>query len=624
MLNHGRYIIGDCIGFGGFGIVYIAWDTTLKITVAVKEFYASQLMTRVPKVNKLVINPKSANEFYYRKKRFLAEARTLTKFQHLNSVPHVFEYFEENDTAYLVIEHLKGMDLKEYLAQFNGPIDQNTAIYITLEIAAALQALHSEGIIHRDVAPDNIFICSGTREVQVKLLDVGSAILQDETDNVVDLVMKPGFSPREQYDKSNPRVGPWMDIYALGATLYMMLTGIKPDESTNRKIKDETPAVRELNPSVSEQLSNTVMKAIAVESQMRFKTVQEFVDALKGQRKVYTQKKEKRLRRMRWTGGILAACAALVAVGGYSLHLFSQKRAEGILQPAELSVWYSVEQNSDERAAMESVKADFEKAYPDVTLVLKGVPAEQYQQQLADAAQKNDLPSLFESTGVSNEILEKCNDLTPVRQSKQFENCLFLDQYDQYYDRSLQIPLGIEVPLAYIITNGAAVVDYDKTYFDSLENFGTETNIAADAQRSAMICANFGTGPFADREAFLQPVENTSPVLLSSTMIMNEARQVLVNYEKDYVYYQADKIFCDFVYEWSICTDEEAETAAAERLLSWMLGNVYQTTLMITECNDGQIPVNPLCFDAKIKARNLAPISEIYKNFVFEREGTAQ
>ena len=139
-----------------------------------------------------------------------------------------------------------------------------------------------------------------------------------------------------------------------------------------------------------------------------------------------------------------------------------------------------------------------------------------------------------------------------------------------------------------------------------------------------MIRANFGGGSFADREAFLQPIENTSPVLLSSTMIMNEARQTLMNYEKAYVYYQADKIYCNFVYEWSICTDEKTETAAAERLLSWMLGNIYQTTLMITECNDGQIPVNPLCFEAKIKARNLAPISEIYKNFVFEREEAAK
>ena len=111
---------------------------------------------------------------------------------------------------------------------------------------------------------------------------------------------------------------------------------------------------------------------------------------------------------------------------------------------------------------------------------------------------------------------------------------------------------------------------------------------------------------------------NTSPVLLSSTMVINEVRTTLTNYEKSYVYPNSQKIICRFVYEWSIGNGRKEEIAAAERLLSWMLGNVYQNTLMISSCNDGQIPVNPTCFASKIQSKNLMPVQDIYGKFIFE------
>ncbi|MBQ5474525.1 MAG: serine/threonine protein kinase, partial [Lachnospiraceae bacterium] len=165
------------------------------------------------------------NEFSYRKERFLAEARPMAKFGDHRSIPNVFEFFEENNTAYIVMECLTGVPLNEYAKQNNNNIDPDFAIMIANEVGNALKSLHAEKIIHRDVAPDNIFICSG-KELKIKLMDLGAAKLTDATDDVIDIILKPGYSPPEQYNNEK-NIGPWTDIYALGATLYAMITGIK-------------------------------------------------------------------------------------------------------------------------------------------------------------------------------------------------------------------------------------------------------------------------------------------------------------------------------------------------------------------------------------------------------------
>ena len=107
--------------------------------------------------------------------------------------------------------------------------------------------------------------------------------------------------------------------------------------------------------------------------------------------------------------------------------------------------------------------------------------------------------------------------------------------------------------------------------------------------------------------------------MLSSTMEINEVRNLLIRFEKTYVYYQAKKIYCRFLYEWSISECDKDEQRAAETLLSWMLGNVYQQYLMIKEASDGQIPINKVCFEEKIQSRILEPIKDIYESFTFSR-----
>lgn len=614
----GRYLIGYAVGTGGFGIIYKAWDQKLETIVAVKEFYSSRLVSRAEGSKNLIVIQKTREEFEYRKNRFLAEARNMAKFGAHRAIPNVFEFFEENNTAYIVMELLEGVALNDYLRESGGKIDIDFAILIAKEVGAALTSLHKEGIIHRDVAPDNIFICS-QKNIKIKLLDLGAAQLSDEERDVIDIVLKPGYSPAEQYDK-NQAVGPWMDIYAFGATMYMLVTGVKPEESTDRKIQDNVLPPHELNSDVPENMSNAIMKAMAIEKHMRFKTVNEFVEALCGDIKVIPLKKEIKKRKIRRFSGISAACLALIVAAIILVISLSNKRAEESLDPADISVWFSVADGSTEEVAMQSVIDDFQSKFPDVNIELRAIPESQYREELIKASKENRLPSLFESTDIPDDLLRKAEDLTDVLKSEQAKECLFLEQYDRYYTNNKKMPLAIVIPVAYVITSGPVYLEYTDDYFSDVNDFGVLSGISADDRYESLVRRNFGDNRYRDASDFLNSEANTSAVLFSSSMIFNEVRQTLVKYEKRYVYYNADRITCDFTYEWSIGNGEKNEVAAAEKLLSWMLGNVYQNTLMISECSDGQIPINETCFFAKIENRNFLPIKGIYEKFVFENE----
>lgn len=141
-LLENRYIIGTAVGSGGFGIIYKAWDSKLQTIVAVKEFFASRLMTRAVGKCNVIVNKKSSAEFEYRKKRFLAEARNMAKFGAHRSIPNVFEFFEENGTAYIVMELLSGQGLNTYLHNSGGKVELDFALYIANEVGNALISLH--------------------------------------------------------------------------------------------------------------------------------------------------------------------------------------------------------------------------------------------------------------------------------------------------------------------------------------------------------------------------------------------------------------------------------------------------------------------------------------------------
>ena len=172
-----RYIIGKAVGSGGFGNVYKAWDRKLETIVAVKEYYPQSIVNRIPGTAEVVlVSGKNRKEFEYGKSRLLQEARNIAKFSSHKNIVNVFEFFEENNTSYMVMEYLHGMPLNKYLKECGGKLDTETATFVVSAVCDALLPLHKAGIIHRDISPDNIYVCENK---VITLFDFGTAEFPD-------------------------------------------------------------------------------------------------------------------------------------------------------------------------------------------------------------------------------------------------------------------------------------------------------------------------------------------------------------------------------------------------------------------------------------------------------------
>nr|AGS53139.1 putative serine/threonine protein kinase [uncultured bacterium contig00040] len=276
----GRYVVGTVLGAGGFGVTYKAWDTVLGAVVAIKEFYPGGLVSRMPGQRAVVVfTGEKADSYRTQLTRFLDEARNMAKFAGEPNVIGVYNFFEENNTAYIVMEYLDGQTLKEYMAEKGGKLPEEEALHYIRPILEAVASIHSKKIIHRDLSPDNIFIL---RDGRVKVLDFGAARFSENPSGVTQtVVVKPGYAPPEQY-RSKIKQGPWTDLYAAGATLYKMLTGLTPMESIDRMEKD---AFRPPSASVElhdDTLDVIVLKSMALQPEVRFRSARDFLDALDG------------------------------------------------------------------------------------------------------------------------------------------------------------------------------------------------------------------------------------------------------------------------------------------------------------------------------------------------------
>lgn len=279
-----RYYVGKAIGQGGFGITYIGMDTTLDIRVAIKEYYPSTCVNRNNASSLQVLANKSEDfeEFFEKgKQSFLVEARKLAKLSDEQGIVNVQNYFEENNTAYIVMEYLEGETLKAHLVN-RGTLSPKTTIQLLLPVMHSLSSMHKQGIIHRDISPDNIMIIG---ENKAKLLDFGSArFVSAAASRSLSIVIKPGFAPEEQY-RSKGKQGPWTDIYALCATIYVCITGIIPDDAPQRLHCDEikTPSALGIY-DIDINVENAIMKGLSVNQADRYQSIEEFLRGLAGEK----------------------------------------------------------------------------------------------------------------------------------------------------------------------------------------------------------------------------------------------------------------------------------------------------------------------------------------------------
>jgi serine/threonine-protein kinase len=264
-----KYQIKKVLGQGGFGITYLAADTQLDIDVCIKELFISGNSTRGQNMTVLTQNLKdfSFSDF---KERFIQEAKQLARFSNPGIV-RVIEFFEANKTAYLVMEYVPGKNLKDYIAE-NGPMKETEALPLIHQLFDAVEEVHNAGMLHRDIKPDNILLGAKNRVV---LIDFGSAREFTEGKTITQTAMlTPGFAPIEQYSNRAKR-GTFTDIYALGATLYFLLTGKKPLAATDR-YREQLAAPHQINPAVSEPLSSAVMMAMEMKEEDRFQHIGDF------------------------------------------------------------------------------------------------------------------------------------------------------------------------------------------------------------------------------------------------------------------------------------------------------------------------------------------------------------
>ena len=274
----GKYVVGRVLGQGGFGITYIGWDLALERKVAIKEYYPSGQVSRTQGTRNLTwytteqasVARKSGMEM------FLKEARKMVKVDNIPGVVRVLELFQENGTAYIVMEFVEGETLKTRL-QKTGPLSWSQAKAIFEPVVHAMSKVHRAGLVHRDLSPDNLML---TADGSVKILDLGAAKDLNVNSGASSMqVAKSGFSPLEQYIQRG-NSGPWTDVYAIAATIYYTLTGKLPPNAVDRLDHDtlswSEPGLTALSPAALAALEH----AMEVQISDRIQTMDELEQRL--------------------------------------------------------------------------------------------------------------------------------------------------------------------------------------------------------------------------------------------------------------------------------------------------------------------------------------------------------
>ena len=276
----GRYTVEGVLGQGGFGITYLGMDELHKKKVAIKEFFPQGIVTRnIEYEDTVTVTLVGEKENYEKgKERFLKEAQTMAMFSKDKGIVKALDFFEINNTAYIVMEYLEGVTLKQYLRE-NKRIDAEDLVELLVPLIEALDEIHSQGLIHRDISPDNIMVLPDGR---IKLMDFGAA--RDYTEfgeKSLSIVLKPGYAPPEQYQTHGIQ-GPWTDIYALCATMYKCITGENPPDAIDRLVDDHLKKISAFGISVSPQIEKAIIKGMSVAAKDRYQNVGDFCEDLYG------------------------------------------------------------------------------------------------------------------------------------------------------------------------------------------------------------------------------------------------------------------------------------------------------------------------------------------------------
>lgn len=468
LANH--FIVGTAIGFGGFGITYKCFDTTLGVVVAVKEFYPVGLVNRAPgECSVGLLSGDKQEQYRTQLKRFLMEAQSIAQFGKAKDIVNVYDFFEANNTAYIIMEYVDGVLLKDYLDR-QGRMEPEVAMNVITPVIEAVKKIHAKGIIHRDISPDNIFI-SG--EDSIKVFDFGAAQLNDSSEGLAgEKVIKVGYSAPEQYrDKS--RQDFYTDIYSVGAILYQMVTGIKPMESTEREFKDTLKSPAELGVKLEPNVDRAIMEAMAVRPELRFQSIQQFDDALHSKRiaEYPKVKLKKRKRRRNW---IISLSATLVLAVGVTIGLFNtvfkekSRLFDTTLTKDTITIWVDSE---DQKTMLDSVAknnyvpsdnmgqvSDRVKTMlennKNITVNVVNIKADNpkatMETKLQEAKKNGTMPDMFFTDHVKDlSVYHLASYEDNVYAELDPEQYLYMSAYEKYFPDMKEMPTGINTLMLY-------------------------------------------------------------------------------------------------------------------------------------------------------------------------------
>ncbi len=582
-----RYVIGVTLGYGGFGITYKAWDRKLATTVAIKEFFPSHLVSRIPGTEKVNLQGQSKAALYAsEKKKFLLEAQMIAKFRAHPNIVHVSDFFELNETAYMVMEYLDGLDLLQYVK--NQPDKRMSAeelIPLILEICKALKQIHESGIIHRDIAPDNIKITSDGR---VKLLDFGAArATSDKEFNAFTVVVKPGYAPPEQYMKTS-KSGPWTDIYALCATMYRVLTGKKPVEASDRRSEECLVKPRELNPDIPMWLEQVILRGMAIEPENRFRNVKQLEAALVQKKEVQPPEEIKKRKSYRKIIGFTVAvlvCAAAI--------LFIMPKNEGLSDKGikDGAIVVDVPDTEYSRSAFGLAKEKFETSFPGKKVELNFV--------------KNGSLAVCDGSHVDDGLHEAI-DLTELYKDLEIDDYYFLGKYERELKKELPLSSNF-----YVLVYNKYLVKRTPEIRNLLEVPATETVDVVELGEEvltdkSLFVSEIGVEGITEKtaDATEKFCHEKCAMVVTTTNELPKIQKEMPGYYEVLPMSIGKAQYGTFDYNFRICEKCENNTKKiAELWLNYLVSDEGQSILFIQ--NTGGVPLKKSTFEEYI---------EIYSN----------
>lgn len=281
---NGKYLVGKVIGIGGFGITYIGWDFYQSRRICIKEYFPKGLAARdgtstqysTCSMDIYTVTQKAQVDFMGGLKNYIKEAENLSRFYAMPGIVSVRDFFYGNRTAYIIMEYIDGINLKQYARTYPSNVIPPQILFPMMkDVLKALAAVHKEDIIHRDISPDNIMI---NQKLELKLIDFGAA--KEYTSGRDDKVfLKHGYAPLEQYDRHG-KMGPWTDVYSISASIYYLLSGQKVPRAYERIQQDKLLPLQALGVPVSDGQDQAIRKGLGVLIEDRYQDITELCNDL--------------------------------------------------------------------------------------------------------------------------------------------------------------------------------------------------------------------------------------------------------------------------------------------------------------------------------------------------------